>query len=81
MDIIKAELLAPAGSYDSLRAAINAGADAVYMGGSYFGARAYAENPDNEKLKDAIDYVHPVSYTQMTVPPIRQLNFTVDAVA
>ncbi|MBD5136997.1 MAG: U32 family peptidase [Lachnospiraceae bacterium] len=58
MDIIKAELLAPAGSYDSLRAAINAGADAVYMGGSYFGARAYAENPDNEKLKDAIDYVH-----------------------
>lgn len=58
MDRAKKELLAPAGSYDSLRAAINAGADAVYMGGSDFGARAYAENPDTEKLIEAIDYVH-----------------------
>lgn len=58
MNRLKAELLAPAGSYDSLRAAVNAGADAVYMGGSDFGARAYADNPDCEKLKEAIDYMH-----------------------
>ena len=42
----RAELLAPAGSFESMTAAVNAGADAVYMGGSQFGARAYAENPD-----------------------------------
>ena len=40
----KAELLAPAGSFDSLKAAVAAGADAIYMGGSRFGARAYAQN-------------------------------------
>ena len=38
------EILAPAGSYESMVAAIAAGADAVYIGGSRFGARAYAEN-------------------------------------
>lgn len=53
-----AELLAPAGSYDSLRAAVNAGADAVYIGGSMFGARAYADNPDQEGLLSGIDYCH-----------------------
>ncbi len=42
----KVEILAPAGSFDSMKAAVAAGADAVYMGGSRFGARAYAENPD-----------------------------------
>ncbi len=52
------ELLAPAGSYDSMTAAINAGADAVYMGGTKFGARAYADNPDEETLIKAIDYAH-----------------------
>lgn len=52
------ELLAPAGSYDSLRAAVNAGADAVYIGGSMFGARAYADNPDEEMLLRGIDYCH-----------------------
>ena len=45
----RAELLAPAGSFESMVAAVNAGADAVYMGGSRFGARAYAENPDTGK--------------------------------
>ena len=40
----KIEILAPAGSYDSFVAAINAGADAVYAGGMRFGARAYADN-------------------------------------
>ncbi len=54
----RAELLAPAGSYESLTAAIAAGADAVYVGGSMFGARAYANNFDTEELKKAINYVH-----------------------
>lgn len=52
------ELLAPAGSTDSLRAAVNAGADAVYIGGSMFGARAYADNPDEKALIDGIEYCH-----------------------
>ncbi len=54
----KVELLAPAGSWESMQAAISAGADAVYMGGLRFGARAYADNLDQEKLLRAIDYVH-----------------------
>ena len=54
----KVEILAPAGSFESMKAAVAAGADAVYMGGSRFGARAYAENPGEEKLLEAIDYVH-----------------------
>ncbi|MEG2428383.1 MAG: U32 family peptidase [Clostridium sp.] len=54
----KIEILAPAGSYESMKAAVAAGADAVYMGGNRFGARAYADNPDEEKLLEAIDYVH-----------------------
>ena len=41
---MKAELLAPAGSYEGLQAVVKAGADAVYIGGSMFGARAYANN-------------------------------------
>ena len=48
------ELLAPAGSLDSLRAAVNAGADAVYIGGRKFGARAYAENPEEDLLREGI---------------------------
>lgn len=52
------EILAPAGSYESLKAAISAGADAVYIGGNKFGARAYAANLDEERLQEAIDYVH-----------------------
>ena len=52
------ELLAPAGSVESLHAAVALGADAVYMGGRRFGARAYAENPDEDGLSEAIDYCH-----------------------
>lgn len=52
------EILAPAGSVESLKAAIAAGADAVYAGGTMFGARAYANNLSEEELLDAIDYVH-----------------------
>ncbi len=54
----KPEILAPAGSIESLKGAINAGADAVYIGGSKFGARAYADNPETDMLLEAIDYVH-----------------------
>ncbi len=53
-----AELLAPAGSLESLRAAVNAGADAVYIGGGRFSARAYAENPAEEELLEGIEYCH-----------------------
>ena len=49
------EILAPAGSMESMTAAVNAGADAVYMGGSRFGARAYAENPQEEQFLEAIE--------------------------
>jgi putative protease len=52
------ELLAPAGSFESLAAAVSAGADAVYLGGKRFGARSYAENFDREKLKEAVSYSH-----------------------
>ena len=52
------EILAPAGSWECLIAAIQAGADAVYIGGSRFGARAYANNLDEEQMLKAIDYVH-----------------------
>ena len=54
----KTELLAPAGSLESLKAAVNAGADAVYIGGTKFGARAYANNLTEEDMKWAIDYAH-----------------------
>ncbi len=54
----KPEILAPAGSIESLRGAVCAGADAVYIGGSRFGARAYADNPGQDMLLEAIDYVH-----------------------
>lgn len=54
----KTELLAPAGSLDSFKAAVNAGADAVYIGGTRFGARAYANNLTEEDMKWAIDYAH-----------------------
>lgn len=52
------EVLAPAGSMECLKAAILAGADAVYLGGSMFGARAYAKNLTEEEMLEAIDYVH-----------------------
>jgi len=52
------ELLAPGGSIESLHAAVLSGCDAIYMGGSKFSARAYANNFDDEKLKEAVDYCH-----------------------
>lgn len=50
------ELLAPAGSYEAMTAAYAAGADAVYIGGEKFGARAYADNLDEDMMLAAIDY-------------------------
>ncbi len=58
MEKRKVEILAPAGSYESMVAAVNAGANAVYIGGSRFGARAYADNLDEEAMIRAIDFVH-----------------------
>lgn len=54
----KPEILAPAGSFEGLRAAVAAGADAVYIGGNRFGARAYAKNPDEAAMLEAIEYCH-----------------------
>jgi len=58
MQLSSIEVLAPAGSFESLQAAVQAGADAVYIGGSRFGARAYADNPDTGQMLEAIDYAH-----------------------
>ena len=52
------ELLAPAGSMDALRAAVNGGADAVYLAGRRFGARHYASNFQDTELQEALDYAH-----------------------
>ncbi|MBR5578478.1 MAG: U32 family peptidase [Lachnospiraceae bacterium] len=54
----KVELLAPAGNYEGFLGAIHAGADAVYLGGIKFGARAFADNFDEDTLKRAIYYAH-----------------------
>ena len=50
------ELLAPAGNLEILKGVIESGADAVYVGGSMFGARAYANNFTEEELLEAIDF-------------------------
>ena len=52
------EILAPAGSFEALEAAVRSGADAVYVGGSMFSARAAAKNFDNDALQDAVRYCH-----------------------
>ena len=52
------ELLAPAGSREALTAAVESGANAVYLAGNMFGARAYADNFDEEGLREAIAFAH-----------------------
>ena len=52
------ELLAPAGTMDSLKAAVHNGCDAVYLGGTMFGARAFAGNFNEEEIVQAIRYAH-----------------------
>ena len=54
----KPELLAPAGNYEALVAAIQAGCDAVYLGGKHFGARAFSNNFSDEEIVDAIKLAH-----------------------
>lgn len=56
--MVLSELLAPAGSYDILVVAINAGADAVYIAGQRYGARAFAQNFTSEELEQAVNYAH-----------------------
>ena len=54
----KIELLAPVGSFEALKAAVQNGANAVYLGGKNFGARASANNFDRKELKEAVRYCH-----------------------
>lgn len=56
--IKKTELLAPAGTIQSVYAAVNSGCDAVYLGGKQFSARQNANNFSNDEIKQAIDYCH-----------------------
>ena len=72
------EILAPAGSMECLRAAVAAGADAIYLGGTKFGARAYTQNLSEEDLVQAIEYVHihgrKIYMTVNTLLKDRELN-------
>ena len=72
------EILAPAGSMECLRAAVAAGADAIYLGGTKFGARAYAQNLSEEDMVQAIEYVHihrrKIYMTVNTLLKDRELN-------
>ena len=54
----KVELLAPAGNMEMLKYAIMAGCDAVYLGGTNFGARAFSKNFNDEEIINAINYAH-----------------------
>ncbi len=58
MDLNKLEVLSPAGSPESLRAAVDYGADAVYLGGQSFGMRAGPQNFTYDTLKQAVEYAH-----------------------
>lgn len=54
----KYEILAPAGNFEALRAAVQNGADAVYLAGKDFGARKFAANFTGNELADAMEYCH-----------------------
>ena len=54
----KVELLSPAGDFECLKAAINNGADAVYIGGTNFSARNSAKNFDLKEVEEAVKYAH-----------------------
>lgn len=56
------ELLAPAGTWEALEAAVNAGANAIYLGGKAFGARAYADNFGREELAKAVYFAICIMY-------------------
>ena len=57
---MKAELLAPAGSYAKMRTALHFGADAVYVGGKQFSLRAFADNFSVDELREATAYAHAI---------------------
>ena len=59
-DNLKIELLAPAGSMEKLKTAFNYGADACYFAGTSFGLRAFAQNFDQDELKNAVEYAHSI---------------------
>ena len=54
----KIELLSPVGNLEMLNAAVNNGADAIYLAGKNYGARKYANNFTNDEIKEAIKYAH-----------------------
>ena len=58
MEIVKPEVLAPAGDFERLCSAVQYGADAVYLGGKSFGMRAAPANFDEDELKQAVEYAH-----------------------
>lgn len=58
MKLARPELLAPAGSMEALKAAVENGADAVYLGARTFSARGYASNFSEKELEEALDYAH-----------------------
>ena len=78
----KFELLAPAGSYDAFIAATENGADAVYLGGKLFNARANASNFDNDELKKIVEYAHlrnvKIYVTMNTLLTNNELNEALD---
>ena len=71
--MINCELLAPAGSFESLKAAVLNGTDAVYLGGSLFNARASATNFNDHELEEAVDFLatdeFSITFTQTTNNP------------
>ena len=73
------ELLAPVGGKQHLIAAVNNGADAVYMGGMAFNARIFADNFSDEELPDAINYAHThgVKFTNKSGPHLSKFVFVV----
>lgn len=56
--IVKPELLAPAGNMEKCKMALRYGADAVYLGGKMFGLRAFANNFEIDEIKEAADFAH-----------------------
>ncbi len=75
----KAEILAPAGTMDALKAAIANGANAIYLGGNSFGARAYAGNFGKEEMQQAIAYAHERNVKIYVTTNIIVMNSEVEA--
>ncbi len=84
MRYYKGEILAPAGSFESLTAAVQNGADAVYLGTEDFNARVFAKNFSREELKDAVRYAHlrnvKIYVTLNTLLFDREIEFFIDLI-